>query len=93
MTSEDNKLAVAPKVEARHITAAFVLAAIWAFLPELLLVNSELWAGIALATWAFGGLLHVNFTGFVVIAAAFGAAGLWVTYMTIRLAIANHEIT
>jgi|GEM_PF-3448949 len=89
MSNPERIIEPALPVPAERITLAIALAAILAFLPELLLVNTELWTAVALAIWAFGGLLHVNATGLVIIATLFGTLGLWATYMTMRMAIAN----
>lgn len=89
MSNPERITDLALPASAERITLAVVLASTLAFLPELLLVNSEIWTAIILAVWAFGGLLHVNTTGFMIIATLFGSVGLWATYMTLRMAVAN----
>jgi hypothetical protein len=77
---------------AERLAARVVLAAVFVALPELLLVNLELWLTIAAAIWAVGGLLHLAGTSQTLVASLIAAPGLWISWWTLRMAVANRIV-
>lgn len=73
------------------LTASVVALALFHALPELLLINIELWAAAIAAIWAIGVQLHVGTVGLAVVAAIIGVPALWVTAQTLRFAIVNRD--
>jgi hypothetical protein len=73
------------------LTARVVLAALFTALPELLMVNVELWLTLGAALWAIGGLMHLAAAGYYVLGAILAVPGVLVTWWTLRMAVANRE--
>ncbi len=73
------------------LTASVVALAIFRALPELLLINTELWAAVAALVWAVGGQLHAQGIFLALISAVIALPALWVTAQTLRLAVINRD--
>ena len=69
-----------------------IVLALLVSLPELLLINLELWATVAGAVWAFGGLLHYGQAGYIAAAIVLGLPALWASAQTVRLALQAEEV-
>jgi len=64
-----------------------VVTALFIALPELMLINLELWATVAGAVWAFGSVTHLGEPGYIGTAIVLGLPALWASGQTIRMAL------
>lgn len=87
--SEQTSPSLTPR--ATSLTVAVIAAAIWANLPELALINLELWATVVTAVWAFSSLTHFGQIGLWGFGLVFGLPALWGTAQTVRLALNGHS--
>lgn len=76
-----------PSALHRPLTLSAIALALLVSLPELLLINLELWATVAGAVWAFGGLIHFGEPGYIAAAIVLGLPALWASTQTVRLAL------
>lgn len=73
------------------LTPRIVLRSLWRALPELGLINSQIWTVSFAAAWSVVGLLHL--AGWIVwpVWAFAGLGALWLTAVSIRMAIVNRD--
>lgn len=72
---------------AKAITLGMIGAAVFYFLPEILLVGSEMWLAIWAAVWAVNGLFNLAPPYSYVTTALLILPGLWASYQLVRLAL------